>query len=78
MSSGVHLLQGKPITQSGASYVVVDVVQSFSHVQLFAAPWTAPHQASLSFTISWSLIKFMSIELVMLSNGLPLGLTDFL
>ena len=43
MSSGVHLLQGKPVTQSGASYVVVvGGVRSFSHVQLFAAPWTAP------------------------------------
>ena len=41
----------------------------FSHyVQLFATPWTAAYQASLSFAISWSLLKFMSIELVMLSN----------
>ena len=37
------------------------VVQSPSHVQLFVTPWTAVHQASLSFTISWSLPKFMSI-----------------
>ena len=42
------------------------VVQSFSHVHLFETPWTAAHQASLSFTISWCLLKFMSIELVML------------
>ena len=43
----------------------------FSHyVQLFATPWTAAYQASLSFAISWSLLKFMSIELVMLSNHL--------
>ena len=42
------------------------------HVQLFANPWTAAHQASLSSTISWSLLKFMSIELVMLSNHLIL------
>ena len=35
-------------------------------------PWMAAHQASLSFTISWSLLKFMSIELVMLSNYLIL------
>ena len=40
-------------------------VQSLSCVQLFAAPWTAACQASLSFTISWSLLKLMSIELVM-------------
>ena len=44
------------------------VVQSLSLVWLFAAPWAAAHQASLSFTISWSLLKFMSIESVMLSN----------
>ena len=44
------------------------VVQSFSCVQLFATPWTAAHQASLSFTISQSLLKLMFIELVMLSN----------
>ena len=40
-------------------------VQSFSHVQLFAIPWTAACQASLSFTIPRSLPKFMSIALVM-------------
>ena len=40
------------------------VVQSLSHVQLFATPWTVAHQASLS-TISQSLLKLMSIELVM-------------
>ena len=44
------------------------VVQSLSHVQPFVTPWTAAHQASLSFTISWSLLKHMSIELVMPSN----------
>ena len=46
--------------------------QSLSHVCLFATPWTATHQASLSFTISWSLLKFMSIESVMPSNYLVL------
>ena len=35
----------------------------------FATPWTAAHQASLSFTISWSLLKLMSIESVMPSNN---------
>ena len=39
-----------------------------SCVQLFVIPWTAAQQASLSFTISWSLLKFMSIELIILSN----------
>ena len=44
--------------------------QSLSHVQLFATPWTAAHQASLSFIISQSLPKVMSIESVMPSNHL--------
>ena len=48
------------------------VVQLFSCVQLFATPWTAAHQASLSFTISWSLLKPMSIQSVMPSNYLVL------
>ena len=45
-------------------------VQSLSHVQLFATPWPAAHQASLSIANSQSLLKFMSIELVMPSNHL--------
>ena len=40
------------------------VVQLLSHVRLFVTPWTAAHQAFLSFTISWSLLKLMSIESV--------------
>ena len=47
-------------------------VQSLSLVQLFAAPWTAAHQASLSITNSRSLLKFMSIESVIPSNHLIL------
>ena len=47
-------------------------VLMFSHVWLFATPWTAACQASLSFNISWSLLKFMSSELVMPSNHLVL------
>jgi len=39
-------------------------VHSLNSVQLFKTPWTAAHQASLSFTNSWSLLKLMSIELV--------------
>ena len=50
----------------------VVIVQWLSCVQLFATPWTAAHQASLSFTISWSLFKLMSIELVMPFNPLIL------
>ena len=38
----------------------------------FCNPWTTAHQASLSFTVSWSLFKLMSIESVMLSNHLIL------
>ena len=48
------------------------VVQSLSHVQLFVTPWTATCQACLSFAFSQSLLKFMSIELVMRSNHLIL------
>ena len=47
-------------------------VQSLSPVQLSATPWTAAHQASLSFTISRNLLKLMSIESVMPSNHLVL------
>ena len=45
---------------------------SLSRVQLFATPWTAAHQASLSNTNSQSMLKFMSIESVMTSNHLIL------
>ena len=47
-------------------------MKSLSHVRPFVTPWTAAHQASLSFTISWSLFKLMSIESVMPSNHLIL------
>ena len=47
-------------------------VQLLSRVQLFATPRTAAHQASLSITNSWSLLKFISIELLMPSNHLIL------
>ena len=48
------------------------VVQSLSCVWLFATPWTVAGQASLSFTITWSLLKLMSIESVMPSCHLVL------
>ena len=48
------------------------IIQSLSCVQLFATPWTAARQASLSFTNSQSLLKLMSIESVMPSNHLIL------
>ena len=47
---------------------IVVAVQSLSLVGLFATPWTVAIQASLSFTVSWSLLKFMSIESMMSSN----------
>ena len=47
------------------------VVQSISHVPL-CDPWTAVRQAPLSFTVSWSLLRFRSIESVMPSNHLIL------
>ena len=47
-------------------------VQLLSYVWLFATPWTAACQASLSITNSWSLLKLMSVESVMPSNHLIL------
>ena len=47
-------------------------VQSLSCVRLFETPWTAASQASLSITNSWSLLKLMSMDLVMPSNHLIL------
>ena len=51
---------------------IISSVQLLSHVQLFATPWTAARQASLSITKSWSLLRLMSIKLVMPSNHLIL------
>ena len=53
-------------------YGVPVVVQSLSHVRLFATPWTAAHQAFLSFSIAQSLLKLMSIDSVMPFNHLIL------
>ena len=53
------------------------VVQSLSHVWLFATPWTAARQTSLSSTVSQSLLKFMSIESVMLSISSSPALFSF-
>ena len=52
--------------------VVIVVVQLLSFVQLFVTPWTVAHKTPLSSTISWSLLKFMSVESVILSNCLIL------
>ena len=52
--------------------LIIVIVQRLSHVQVFMTPWTAAHQASLSFTNSRSLLKLMCIESVMPSNHLIL------
>ena len=46
-------------------FILIGVVQSLSHVQLFVTPWTTACQAPLSFTISWNLLKLISTESVM-------------
>ena len=74
--TGLSLLQGPELFMF--TYLVICkhnaivVVQSPSHVRLFVTPWTAAYQAPLSTTISQSLLRFMFIELVMLSNHLIL------
>ena len=64
-------LESETWDKSGELTQVV-VVQSLSRVLLFVTPWTAARQASLSFTIFWSLLRLMSIESVMPSNHLIL------
>ena len=64
-------LSHRNVREPGNKTTIV-VVQSLSHVQLFATPWTAACQASLSFTMAQSLLKLMSIESVMPSNHLIL------
>ena len=56
----------------GTVVIQFSLLQSLSHVWLFATPWTAAHQAPLSFVISWSLLKFMSTESVTLPHHLIL------
>ena len=51
---------------------VIVIVQSLSHIWLLATPWTAARQASLSFTVSRSLLRFMSIVSMMPSSHLIL------
>ena len=66
-------MQKEAVSVSTHKYILTFVVvQSLSHVRLFANPWTTIHQASLSFTISQSLRRLMSIESVMPSNHLIL------
>ena len=61
----------KYVSESCNSTLFV-ALKLLSHVQFFTIPWTAAHQVSLSFTVSWSLLKLMSIGLVMPSNYLVL------
>ena len=69
-SKGIRIGQREKLNFNAVGSI--DVVQSLSHIWLFAIPWTAAHQASLSFTISWSLLKLMSIGSMMPSNHLIL------
>ena len=71
-SRAEYLQQNSNVVISSMHIVVSGSVQSPSHVRLFATPWTAALQASLSITNTWSLLKLMSIELVMPSSHLIL------
>ena len=57
---------------SYSSVQFCSVAQSLSYVRLFVTPWTSACQDSLFFTVSWNLLKLMSIKLVILSNHLIL------
>ena len=78
ISGGHHLSTGlygfllKSFSSMSPIQMILSLVQSLSCVQLFATPWTATHQASLSFTISQNLLKLVSFELVMPFNHLIL------
>ena len=67
-----NVMHGLWCSLSPAHMAQFSLVQSLSHVRLFATPWTAARQASLSIANSQSLLKLMSIELVMPSNRLIL------
>ena len=71
-----YIMQNAGVNESQAGIKIV--VQSISCVWLFVTSWTAAHQASLSFTISQSLLKLMSTESVILSNHLILCRSLFL
>ena len=60
------------VSSFSSHFVSQSVIQLLSHVWLFVTPWTAAYQASLSITNSWSLLKLMPTESVMLSNHLLL------
>ena len=68
-SSHLWVKEHTEISWKGAEF---SSIQFLSHVQIFAIPWTAAHQPSLSITNSRSLLKLMSIESMMPSNHLIL------
>ena len=72
--SSLYILDTSPLSAILLQifFPILFTVQLLSRVQLFATPWTAAHQASLSITNSWRLPKLTSIELVMPSNHLIL------
>ena len=72
MSTWGKVFPGRRYSKCKSLEPGVVVVLSRSHVQLFATPWTAAHQASLSFPICWSLFRLLSIESRMPSNHLIL------
>ena len=64
------MLESTDVVSFSMDLSILSSVQSLSCVWLFVTPWTAAHQASLSITNPWSLLKLMSIKSVMLSNHL--------
>ena len=72
ISSGVRWANWLSLEWRGLQVVVAVGVQSISHAWHFAAPWTTACLVPLTSTISWSLLKFLSIESVILSNHLML------
>ena len=68
----IHIRMNFMVCKLYLNKALINSVQSLSHVQLFATPWTTAHQASLSITNSWSPPKLMSIESVMPSSHLIL------
>ena len=71
-SFSLNMLIKFRLLQTEGIIFTLAVIQLLSRVQLFVTPWTAAHQASLFFTISWSLLKLILIESVMPSNHLIL------
>ena len=68
----LNLINNGYISSNCRIHILLSSVQLLSHVQLFATSWTAGCQVSLSIINSWSLLKLMSFESVMLSNNLIL------